>query len=148
MSKLTAGFWTVLMLTSYGKEIFVNIPLPADHEPGQNICKIACHGQTSPGKLGGSADSQSRQQWHAMGYQGDPTHMMLIANVDMSECGFRSPPVVSVSLATNLINKRWGVVLSFLDRMLTKNHREWNSLLSVFVLWKVTLRSCLRNNII
>jgi hypothetical protein len=86
--------------------IFVNIPLPSDLNITDQVCKLTCHGQTSPGKIGGKADPAHDQRWDALKYPDDPLHMMFFGRVDVSECDFLSPPVVSVSLAAKSPNLR------------------------------------------
>ena len=46
------------------------------------------------------------QPWNVLKYTDDPAHKMFLAHVDISECAFMGPPVVSVSLAARFPNER------------------------------------------
>ena len=84
------------------EDIYVDIPYPEDKKDWDQVCKRICYGQTSPGILGPPTDS--RQQWE--GAKFPKNHVMFLGTVDMTECGFTWPPVVSVSLAAKSINER------------------------------------------
>ena len=79
---------------------FVNIPPPGFG------CKRTCFGQTAPGKLMAESTGGETQPWNVLKYRDDPAHKMFLAHVDISECAFMGPPVVSVSLAARFPNER------------------------------------------
>ncbi|KAL5249504.1 hypothetical protein ACHWQZ_G018383 [Mnemiopsis leidyi] len=81
---------------------FVNIPVPGF------ACKRTCFGQTAPGNLTARTPSGGdTQPWFVLSYPHDPAHKMFLANVDISDCEFVAPPVVSVSLAARFPNESY-----------------------------------------